>query len=70
MSYRDERQTSIDQRRQQVLERLWQARGAWIPGPMLCTPLCGGSEGLRRVRELREAGYRIEKRKLKGHDSY
>lgn len=41
--------------------------GEWHDGPELTHPAVGGSEGLRRLRELREKGYRIEmRRKAKG----
>ena len=36
--------------------------GDWHSGPELCHPRAGGSEGLRRVRELRAKGAIIEKR--------
>ncbi len=36
------------------------ADGAWHPGHELTAPDVGGSEGLRRVRELRARGARIE----------
>lgn len=35
----------------------------WVPGHYLTSPLIGGSEGLRRLRELRADGYRIEMRR-------
>lgn len=34
----------------------------WVDGHVLCHPALGGSEGLRRVRELRADGVDIEKR--------
>lgn len=41
--------------------------GEWHDGPELTHPEVGGSEGLRRLRELREKGYTIEmRRKAKG----
>jgi hypothetical protein len=41
--------------------------GEWHDGPELTHPAVGGSEGLRRLRELREKGYRIDmRRKAKG----
>lgn len=36
--------------------------GKWINGHVLCRPSIGGSEGLRRLRELREQGVDIELR--------
>lgn len=37
--------------------------GGWTSGPELCRPEIGGSEGLRRLRELRAEGVNIEVRK-------
>jgi hypothetical protein len=34
----------------------------WVDGPSITTPAVGGSEGLRRLRELREDGVEIEVR--------
>lgn len=50
-------------RAEQVLRVLQEARGSWVDGTLLATAEVGGSEGLRRLRELREAGYPIETRK-------
>lgn len=50
-------------RREKVLQYLRDQRGEWIPGYELTTPEVGGSEGLRRLRELRvKNGYPIESR--------
>lgn len=46
-------------RKEQVLERLRRAGGAWVDGSELATPEVGGSEGLRRLRELRAEGHAI-----------
>ena len=46
-------------RKEQVLERLRRAGGAWVDGSELATPEVGGSEGLRRLRELRADGHPI-----------
>ena len=46
------------------------ARGFWVGGPALANVACGGSEGLRRLRELRELGYVIEKRKAHPSHNY
>ncbi len=48
--------------KERVLERL-QAAGDWVNGPELANEVVGGSEGLRRLRELRAAGYQIEERR-------
>jgi hypothetical protein len=50
-------------RKKQVLERLRQAAGDWVNGPELANETVGGSEGHRRLRELRAEGYAIEERK-------
>lgn len=34
----------------------------WVTGYTLCHPGIGGSEGLRRLREVRALGHQIEKR--------
>jgi hypothetical protein len=48
-------------RKQQVLDRL--REGGWVNGPELANERVGGSEGLRRLRELREDGYVIHERR-------
>lgn len=50
-------------RKEQVLRKLQQSPGEWIDGPMLANVVVGGSEGLKRLRELRLEGYPIEMRK-------
>lgn len=45
-----------------VLEVLTSHANEWVNGPALCHPDVGGSEGLRRLRELRADGYIIEMR--------
>ena len=47
-------------KKERILERL--ADGRWHDGYDLCHPSLGGSEGLRRLRELRSEGYDIRKR--------
>lgn len=49
-------------RAHQVLTRLRAAQGAWVEGTELANERVGGSEGLKRLRELRAAGYQIEER--------
>jgi hypothetical protein len=50
-------------RKEQVLARLQAHIGEWVDGPDLANEEVGGSEGLKRLRELRmEDGYEIEKR--------
>lgn len=50
-------------RKEKVLDALTDAPGfGWVDGYELCHPSIGGSEGLRRLRELRAEGHRIEKR--------
>lgn len=55
-------------RKAEVLDRLQQ--GGWIPGHWLQTPNCGGSEGLRRVRELRDEGWNIRTQFINGKPHY
>lgn len=51
-------------RKEQVLAVLSEARGAWVDGPNLANEQVGGSEGLKRLRELRDDdGYPIEARR-------
>jgi hypothetical protein len=50
-------------RKQQVLEMLRLHVGTWVNGTDLATEEVGGSEGLKRLRELRQEGYPIERRK-------
>lgn len=50
-------------RKEQVLARLKAADGGWVDGPELATEEVGGSEGLRRLRELVEDGHNVRKRK-------
>jgi hypothetical protein len=69
--------TKTKTRKQLVLETLTTARrrgrvvidgntyktsGGWIDGWLLTHPSLGGSEGLRRLRELRQDGYQIDMR--------
>jgi|GEM_PF-4019140 len=53
--------------RARVLTYLKEHEGQWVQGWELADPEIGGSEGLRRLRELRqllkEQGYTIEKRR-------
>lgn len=51
-------------RKDRVLKTLEDASPEWVDGHVLCHPKIGGSEGLRRVRELRAAGHNIEMRTL------
>ena len=57
-------------RKAEVLRALQDARGFWGGGPALANVACGGSEGLRRLRELRELGYLIEKKKAHPSHNY
>lgn len=54
--------------RERVLAILKSRR--WTPGFTLTTPAAGGSEGLRRLRELRAQGYDIKRRKIEGSTAY
>lgn len=42
----------------------------WVPGYALTLPEVGGSEGLRRLRELRAEGYPIKQRKMKDSQAF
>lgn len=50
-------------RKQQVLDYLKAHPGQWVDGPNIANENVGGSEGQRRVRELRSDGHIIETRK-------
>lgn len=50
-------------RQAEVLLRLRVAAGGWVDGTELATADVGGSEGLKRLRELRADGFDIQKRK-------
>ena len=50
-------------RKDLVLELLVQNMNVWIDGPRIANPEVGGSEGLKRLRELREEGHKIENRR-------
>ncbi len=62
--------TEVTGRKREVLIRLLEAREDWVGGPELASVRCGGSEGLRRLRELRELGHVIEKKRLEGHNYF
>jgi len=49
-------------RKEQVLARLASANGGWVDGSELATEEVGGSEGLKRLRELRSEGHEIKMR--------
>jgi hypothetical protein len=42
----------------------------WVAGYRLLSPSVGGSEGLRRLRELRAEGYEIRKKRKPGSAVY
>lgn len=50
-------------RKDLVLGLLREHLDDWVNGPEICSPAVGGSEGLRRVRELREDGFPIVMRR-------
>jgi hypothetical protein len=57
--------------RQALVLAYLQARpGQWIDGFALAAPEVGGSEGLKRLRELRAAGFPIEKRPKPHSDAW
>ena len=61
---------TVTGRKAEVLRALQHAKGDWVGGPALANVACGGSEGLRRLRELRELGYVIEKKKTHPSHNY
>ena len=50
-------------REEQVLYVLETYVGRWVDGPLLANEKVGGSEGLKRLRELKQKGHLIQKRK-------
>jgi hypothetical protein len=42
----------------------------WTPGWELTAPDVGGSEGLRRLRELRADGFEIRSRRIEGSTAF
>ena len=50
-------------RKEQVLTYLEARKGTWVDGPEIATEEVGGSEGLKRLRELRAEGHVIFNRK-------
>ena len=54
---------SQETRKQQVLSHLRARKGQWVDGPEIANEEVGGSEGHRRLRELRLDGYKIPMRK-------
>jgi len=59
-----------DARRRAVLAYFEARFGEWVEGPALISETVGGTEGLRRLRELRDRGYRIEKERIPGRDAF
>ncbi len=57
-------------RKAKVLALLRAANGDWVDGHDIASPGVGGSEGLRRLRELRaDNGWPIERRPHPQHDT-
>jgi hypothetical protein len=54
---------SDDTRKQQILTYLTLRKDEWVDGPEIANERIGGSEGLRRLRELRADGYIIQQRR-------
>jgi hypothetical protein len=50
-------------RKDEVLAYLTDHIGQWVDGSDLANEKVGGSEGLRRLRELQEEGHRVSTRK-------
>lgn len=57
-------------RKAQVRAFLIDHLGEWVDGVELANEQVGGSEGLKRLRELRDEGYLIQKRQKPGSDQY
>ena len=57
-------------RKREVYQALVNAKGEYVGGPALSNVACGGSEGLRRLRQLRSEGYTIEKKKIDPKHNY
>lgn len=53
---------STKTRKELVLDRLRAANGEWVSTAELSSKEVGGSEGIRRLRELRADGHNIERR--------
>jgi hypothetical protein len=49
-------------RKEQVLAKLRENINQWVDGPDLANEAVGGSEGLRRLRDLKAEGYLIQER--------
>ena len=54
---------STKTRKELVLDFLSSRPNAWIDGPEIANQFVGGSEGLKRLRELRADGYDIRTRR-------
>jgi len=50
-------------RKDQVLNYLTERIGEWVDGPDISNPEIGGSEGLKRFRELRAEGHLVQTRR-------
>ena len=57
---------TLKTRRERVLDCLQRGKDQWIPGEVLRSPAVGGSEALRRVRELTAAGWPIARQPAEG----
>ncbi|ADG06634.1 hypothetical protein [Kyrpidia tusciae] len=60
-------------RREAVWRFLTEHMGEWLDAHVIASPSVGGSEGLRRLRELRASlppGFRIEKRRKRTEDGW
>ena len=65
---RNGRRVSLATRR--ALVRTLLEDGLWHSTAEICAPSIGGSEGTRRLRELRKLGLPVEMRKKTGTDMY
>jgi len=63
-----DRKTPLHSRRGRVFMLLQD--GGWHTTASICSPQFGGTEGTRRLRELRKIGYQIEKRRYADQYEY
>jgi hypothetical protein len=61
---------SIESRKIAVAALLVEREPDWVPGYEIASQEVGGSEGLRRIRELRDEGWVIEKQRMKNSTAY
>jgi hypothetical protein len=60
-------QPTRESKRGRCLTLLQQHAGEWVAGHVFTAPDVGGSEGLRRLRELRQMGWAVERKPKPGN---